>query len=762
MDLSPPNGTIPIAVRQLQYIASRRNLYPVFRILLLIALLIAQLAHAQDETKSPMRGSIIEDRAARKLLDAGDLRFEADETDKAVEIWASVVERYPRSRIRFDAHMRLGDYLLEKQRAFDKARGHFEAASSEDNPDTEKRAEATLKTGICFYENRHYGRSFTIMRQIIADFPASAQVNSAYYYIGLGHFKLGHYSRAIDALEKVGTALSNQDLRIEKVEAGRRLYIKIDDKDLAILEPGQAVEVICKTKGGDREIVECLPVGRKVRMALGSVATVLGKPVLDNGQLEVGGGDQIEVLYIDQHTADKKFDQQRLKQVKVVGNATVQIMDGSFHETLGGVVLGKGANLQVTDADFDRSDATDTLTASAETWRRKPIEEVENEKADRAARAAASAGPAVQPEEKINPYRRLDSLELTFTESAPHSGSFRATAPLQSAIEPLSGDGKLQARPGDLLRLTYLDEVNLTDKPRPLVSEAKCIEGNLGDVRVTKSKISDEELRLRTKLKTASALTHIGKHFSEFGLQDKAKLKYDEALQVCEDIFEDARKIGGGLLEETYVQLWRIYFAMDELNLALAMSQRLQREFPSSTFIDEAVLQQAKVARKTGDLARAISLFSSLVKLQESPLKGEGQFGIGECYEEMASKAKAGQAAPLYERAFEAYKRVYEQFPDSGRVGDSVAKMANFYYQRKDYARAIDVFENVLDEHPDANFLDVILFNYGRCLYRLDRKTEARKKFDMLIGDFPESPLATEAKKISEALSKAALAKPSL
>ena len=275
-------------------------------------------------------------------------------------------------------------------------------------------------------------------------------------------------------------------------------------------------------------------------------------------------------------------------------------------------------------------------------------------------------------------------------------------------------------------------------------------------MRVTKSKISDEELRLRTKLKTASALTHIGSHYSEFGLEEKAKLKYNEALQVCEEIYEDARKIGGSLLEQTYVQLWRIYFAMDELNLALAMSQRLQREFPNSTFVDEAILQQAHVARKKEDLPRAISLYSSLVKLQESPLKGEGQFGIGECYEEMASKARAEQAAPLYERAFEAYKRVYEQFPDSGRVGDAVAKMANFYYQRKDYARAIDVFENVLDEHPDANFLDVILFNYGRCLYRLDRKPEARKKFDILISDFPESPLAVEAKKIADALSKAA------
>ena len=80
--------------------------------------------------------------------------------------------------------------------------------------------------------------------------------------------------------------------------------------------------------------------------------------------------------------------------------------------------------------------------------------------------------------------------------------------------------------------------------------------------------------------------------------------------------------------------------------------------------------------------------------------------------------------------------------------------MANFYYKKKDYARAVDVFENVLSDYPDANFLDVILFNYGRCLYRMERKKEARAKFDQLIGDFPESALATDAKRIADALTK--------
>ncbi len=39
--------------------------------------------------QGPLRGSIIEDRAARKLMEAGDARYEADEAGKAVEIWGT-------------------------------------------------------------------------------------------------------------------------------------------------------------------------------------------------------------------------------------------------------------------------------------------------------------------------------------------------------------------------------------------------------------------------------------------------------------------------------------------------------------------------------------------------------------------------------------------------------------------------------------------------------------------------------------------------
>ncbi|MBT5847179.1 MAG: tetratricopeptide repeat protein [Verrucomicrobiales bacterium] len=758
----------------------------------------------------PVRGSIIEDRAARKLNEAGELRYDAGEQEKAIELWRSVIERYPRSKARFQAHLKLGEHHLTKGNAYEKARTHFEAVASEDNKDGQQRAEATLKMGICFFEGRHYGQCFKVMRKVIEEFPVAEQVNQAYYYIGLGHFKQGHYGRAIAALEKVGTAVGDKDQNAEKLEAGKRFFVKIEDADLAILKKDEAVSVKVRTSEGDEEKVKCVPIGRNVRVVLGSIPTRLGKPRPGNGILEVTGTAKVQVDYIDAHTAARAFDVDRKKQVTVVGNALVQVMDGAFAETLRGVVLGKEANVQVSDADRDVSDAADNLKIKVEVLRSKTPLEIEDEKAKLIAEGAL--GPTTPGEKplpvlpdsepieaklEVDPFKVIDTVELTLTEAlrkveeklieesanppadgnspatAPepkdedlvkeieqqqndgsiHTGLFRGTVPVESAEVVVAGDPRLQAQPGDLIRLSYTDTLNIGAGPRDLATAAKCVEGNLGGVRVTRTEISDAELELQTKLKTASALTQIGTQYRDFGLDEKAKLKYEEALGVCEEVVTQARKIGGGLLEETYMQLWRIYFSMDRLNLAAAMSLRLQREFPESIYLDEAILQQARVAQKSGDFARAIALYTNLTRLTKSQLRGEGQYGIGECYEAMARAAR-GNAEQMYERAFQAYKTVFDHFPESGRVGDAVAKMASFYYQKKDYARAVDVFEKVLSDHPDANFLDVILFNYGRCLFRMNRKAEASKRFNQLIDEFPGSSLAPEAKRISQALTK--------
>ena len=774
-------------------------------------------AKDKDKEKGPERGSIVEDRAARKLLEAGDARLESGEAAKAVEVWQSVIERYPRSKVRFEAYLKLGNHLLTKERAFDRARTFFESAAAEDNPSEEARAEATLKVGVCYFEGRNYGKCFSYMRAVIEKFPVSPQVNSAYYYIGLGHFQQGHYSRAIAALERVGTALPPPDATPEGqkpipevLEAGKRLFVRVEDADLAALEAGKTVPVKVESASGDVETVECVPIGRNVRVVIGSIPTALGKTKPGNNRLEIRGGDKVKISYRDLHTAAGGKENLVVKEIPVVGTATATIVDGAYSETLQGVVLGKSIHLQVIDADFDLTDGADVLKATVEVYREKTPEEL-------AAEAPPGGAPPPMPAKpdpnKLDRFKKIDKVDVVLTEAkivraapediplilppieepkkdgepkkdepkkeepkkeepkkdpepvAPpkppeddgtiHSGVFRAVVTLEKAEQVKLDDQALQAQPNDLIVLTYVDAKNATGESRTVVFKARVVEGSLGSVRVSQTQISDRELHVKTQLKTASALTNIGNRYKEFGLKQHADSKYEQAMKLCEEISADAAKLGGRTLEETYVQLWKIYFEMDKLDLAAAMSQRLQREFPNSEFVDAALISLAQVARKQNQMQRAIGIYTSVLRLEKSPLRGEAQFGIAECYEEMAKTADAAQAAQLFDQSFQEYKKVFDKYSDSGRVGEAVAKMANYYYVQKDYARAIDVFESVLRTHPDAKFLDVILFNYGRCLYRLDKKKEARKQFDQMIADFPESPLAPDAKKISEALRKA-------
>ena len=78
-----------------------------------LCIVVLMVSFRSAMAQVPVRGSIIEDRAARKLVEAGDARLEADESSKAVKIWQSVIERYPTSRVRFEAHIRLGNYYLD-------------------------------------------------------------------------------------------------------------------------------------------------------------------------------------------------------------------------------------------------------------------------------------------------------------------------------------------------------------------------------------------------------------------------------------------------------------------------------------------------------------------------------------------------------------------------------------------------------------------------------------------------------------------------
>lgn len=72
---------------------------------------------AQD-AKAPVPGasSVIEDRKAKQMIEAGDARYDANEIEPAIELYKAAIDRYPASKWRYLAHLKIGKHAFLKDR----------------------------------------------------------------------------------------------------------------------------------------------------------------------------------------------------------------------------------------------------------------------------------------------------------------------------------------------------------------------------------------------------------------------------------------------------------------------------------------------------------------------------------------------------------------------------------------------------------------------------------------------------------------------
>ena len=197
--------------------------------------------------------------------------------------------------------------------------------------------------------------------------------------------------------------------------------------------------------------------------------------------------------------------------------------------------------------------------------------------------------------------------------------------------------------------------------------------------------------------------------------------------------------------------MWKIYFAMDDLNRAAQMCLELQRRFPESPFVDDALLLMGQVRQKQAKYQEAIGVFRRLAALQNSPLAPAAQYAVGECFEELGTTEKNKN---YYDEAFLAFKACFEKFPNSNQAGDALSKMAEYYYSKEDFTRALDIYEEALQQYQDSKFIDVVLYNYGRCLVKMKKYDAALEKFNQLISTYPNSKSVSNAQKLVEAIQK--------
>jgi outer membrane protein assembly factor BamD (BamD/ComL family) len=86
------------------------------------------------------------------------------------------------------------------------------------------------------------------------------------------------------------------------------------------------------------------------------------------------------------------------------------------------------------------------------------------------------------------------------------------------------------------------------------------------------------------------------------------------------------------------------------------------------------------------------------------------------------------------------------KYPESLYAGRSLDKISNYYITiAKDYRRAMELFEQVFQDYPDASFLDQILYKWVVAAHKNGDFELSAQKCDQLLAEYPGSESAAKA-----------------
>jgi len=696
-------------------------------------------------------GRMADLQANRLLGNAKDL-LEMHEYDRGVRMLESIIEQYPDSDVRYQAYLELGRHyhnLNDQAKAINYLRRLRELAPAEDeelDPDTrEVYLESLFLTGTAFFEMGQYAAAFPPLRTITTRYAETSWANQAYYYIGLSHFSLGNWSRAIEALNMVGTFVDPDSPSADYVEAGRRYYVKIQDEDLPVLTRlGHEVKATITTSSGDEERITLVPMPGGEALYLGSIPTALGAPEPDDGTLQVVSGDTIEAIYGDANTREGGSEVKRVGETQVVSTASLQFTLGDFETTTDAAFLGSSVFVKLRDADIDQSPSRDSATVRV--YSRYKAEAGEDEQEQDLGRAPLSA---IFEEEEGERYEMRDEIEIDLAEigdktplrSAEFGGSFRLAEYDEDEVDRLD-EGVLAARLGDEVVVEYTDELHIQgESPRKVDVMAEVASEVSSRPSATQYAVQDPVVRARKNLVEGEAYLELARIFRSMGLREKAGIRADEGIERVDGVIHEESPLPRELTEEAFKIKWELYLAKGDLGAALNTTRVFNQLYPDSPFVDEALMGIAEIRLEEENYEEAIRVYSQVIKLPHSTARAEAQFRIAQAIE-----ARGGEGDP--ERAVAAYKRTAERFPDSEFAGESLGKLVDHHIQRRSYAQANDLLEKIFQDYPDGGFLDAMLLKWVMVAFRMGDYPKAKEKAQQLIVEYPGSAFAERAKKV--------------
>jgi TolA-binding protein len=734
------------------------------------------LASAQEEKPTERaRVSAAEvDPQAKHLFDKAMELMDYKQYERGLAMLNSIVRDNQGTLLAHRAHMAMGKHFLE-QRATADALNHFMLLTrilapvpgeKQSEDEISLYQESLFQSGYAQYTAGQYAAAFPMFRRLTEVAGKTTWANQAYFYIGMSHYHMGNWNKAIDSLSLVGTEVADAEGDdLGRIEIGQRFYAKIVDADIPVMRKlNQPIQAMVKVSSGDSEVVTGAPVPGKDNEMLASAPTALGNAKANDGVLQMVGGDTLEVTYIDDSTLDGQKGVSRTGKVRAVSTGTVGFYLGDNSTPAYIAYPGQPQVVMLRDADLDTSPAAQSITLTIKSF-------FKAEAKDSAEGAELLDIFALKDDEKDKWVER-DSITVTLTETGEgpeiRSGVFLGKiplAPLTEGLEPTNKDQILHTAELDELSITYTDAVHLYgDDPRDSESRIKVSGSVNSGVTADQYVVFEELLKARKGSVEAEALVGLGSIYKDMGLDQRAAERANESLNKIDPIIVNRQKLPGDLVEQAFKLKWESELLKNDFTSAMATCLAFNRLYPESVLADQALMTLGRSLADRGEYKQAVDVYGRVLQLENPISAAEAQFRIGEVLakeaEELTAAAdehnskwgKAGlnPATALQSRmapAIAAYQKTYQTYPESSYAAEALGRVVRHYVETDSFAQAAGLLESVFAEYPDAAFLDEMLLLWANVAFRMNDNATAKAKLQQLLFDYPNSQYVAEARK---------------
>ena len=193
--------------------------------------------------------------------------------------------------------------------------------------------------------------------------------------------------------------------------------------------------------------------------------------------------------------------------------------------------------------------------------------------------------------------------------------------------------------------------------------------------------------------------------------------------------------------------------------------RRLVKQYPKSNTSAEALYYLGQVHELQGEYFKAFKDYQKIItdypqaeRLDEVVAR---QFRIGDMF--MTGKKEKLLGLPIkpsLSSAVEIFQKIVETSPYSAYGDQAQFRLAQAYRLKRDWRKAGEEYQKVIDNYPDSNLADDARFQMAECIALQASKPDrdqrglelAAQNFDQFLKEYPNSPIATKAKELKEAI----------